>query len=75
MKDEKIADLTLLVAEDMASAAMNAGEALEFIRQIAGWSEQDIRDWMGQNDICAACIGNFEDNGSLYSPNDCFCNE
>lgn len=75
MKDETIADLVFTVADDMGSAALNSHEALEFVLQIGGWRQEDVKDWMEQNGVCGACIGNFEDNNSLYSPLDCSCEE
>jgi len=73
MRDDAIADLVLTAAEDMASASLNAGDAAEFLTQIVGWDKETILHWMADHAVCLGCIDNFEQNDSLYSPNDCVC--
>ncbi len=73
MRDEAITRLVLSVDKDLDSAASQSRETVKSLAHLAGWSEEDILHWMADDGVCLGCIDNFEQNNSLYSPNDCSC--
>lgn len=74
MREELIADLVIGEGETMATNALNAGEAVDFLLH-AGWTREDILAWMFQQEACDPCVDNFKNNGTLSSLNDCTCAE